>query len=159
MNAQWPRPNQFGVQEIQIERVEKQKTDRLRDWIEFVWIKISNIKTIQKDPKGWSGWWFQHMFLIFIPKIGGNPPVVSGKIQVGNDELGGGLKHFLFVTPKTGEMIQFDPIWRYHIFQMGWNSTTKHQPRPLGRDFLETPSAGKLNPLKTSLIPDEKGPF
>ena len=52
MNAQWPRPNQFGVQEIQIERVEKQKTDRLRDWIEFVWIKISNIKTIQKDPKG-----------------------------------------------------------------------------------------------------------
>ena len=50
------------------------------------------------------------MFLIFIPKIGGNPPVVSGKIQVGNDELGGGLKHFLFVTPKTGEMIQFDPI-------------------------------------------------
>ena len=46
------------------------------------------------------------MFLIFIPKIGGNPPVVSGKIQVGNDELGGGLKHFVCYPENWGN----DPI-------------------------------------------------
>ena len=32
------------------------------------------------------------------------------------DYLGGGFKHFLFVNPILGEMIQFDE----HIFQVGW---------------------------------------